>query len=206
MGYRGFFEECEPRKALSSLDQLSTSFLVSVVSGALDPGGKIPFKKIVGYWNGMGDNARGSLVRARVVVFVRWCVSGFLTRGEIIIMQVHQSYCDCTGHNIGGLRAFRTRLSRGMWSIPGRIGWCLPMLMLIRNFKESHMCQHCDEARGGIIWGFCPSLLMMSRLASVSKLEFLRFSSSLYSHRYYCISSYPWIYLLHILDVYRKPS
>lgn len=114
MGYRGFFEECEPRKALSSLDQLSTSFLVSVVSGALHPGGKIPFKEIVGYWNGMGDNARGSLARARVVVFVRWFVSGFLTRGEIIIMQVHQSYCDCTGHNIGGLRAFRTRLSRGM--------------------------------------------------------------------------------------------
>jgi hypothetical protein len=66
MGYRGFFEECEPRKALSSLDQLSTSFLVSVVSGALHPGEKTPFKEIVGYWNGMGDNARGSLARARV--------------------------------------------------------------------------------------------------------------------------------------------
>ena len=62
----------------------------------------------------MGDNARGLLARARVVVFVRWFVSGFLTRGEIIIMQIHQSYCDCTGHDIGGVRAFRTRLSWGM--------------------------------------------------------------------------------------------
>lgn len=65
MGYRGFFEECEPRKALSSLDQLSTSFLVSVVSGALHPGRRIPSKKILAigmewetmpgvYWRGLG--------------------------------------------------------------------------------------------------------------------------------------------------------